>query len=188
MDIIEEAAKYAISEVKKHKPGVLPLFTLSTKKGLELAKKLGGDEKIVHLGLLFMDIKLPQASKEGRPAEHVEMSAKAAEEFLDKYDISQEEKKKVINCVATHHKKVPFECLEAEICANADCYKFIHPKGFFTYLTILGGRDADPKDALAKAEAKLDEKHDILSLDVCKEELEDVYNVLKKLIKKAKEF
>jgi hypothetical protein len=36
-------------------------------------------------------------------------------------------------------------------------------------------------------EAKLDEKYKILSLDICKKELEKYYRQLKKLIKIAKE-
>ena len=93
----------------------------------------------------------------------------------------------IINCVEAHHGTIPFDSIEAEICANADCYRFIHPKGFFLFLTILGKRGSFP-DALDMAEKKLDEKYNILSLDFCKNELEEVYRGLKSYISMARQF
>ncbi len=81
--------------------------------------------------------------------------------FLEKYPLTKEEQKKIINCVEAHHKGVKFNCVEAEICANADCYRFLHPK--------------------------MNEKHKILSLDICKKELEPYYQEFKKLFEKASE-
>ena len=39
----------------------------------------------------------------------------------------------LINCVAAHHGAIPFDSLEAEIVANADCYRFIHPRGVMSF-------------------------------------------------------
>ena len=44
-----------------------------------------------------------------------------------------------------------------------------------------------PADALNYAEKKLEEKHEILSLDVCRQELEPIYQDIKKLINRARE-
>jgi hypothetical protein len=76
-----------------------------------------------------MDLKLGQAFKEGRSQDHVQMSVDAVRVFLDRFDdLDTSKKEKIINCVEAHHKDVPFTCIEAEICANADCYRFLHPK------------------------------------------------------------
>ncbi|MFH1508612.1 MAG: hypothetical protein ABIE68_00365 [bacterium] len=133
-------------------------------------------------GIALMDIKLGQALKEKRLSEHVAMSVDASKVFIHKFNLDKETENKIINCVEAHHKDVNFNCLEAEICANADCYRFIHPKGFFAYLVLLGKRSDDFFDCLDQVENKLDEKINILSLDICKEELNDYYKTLKKFI------
>ncbi len=177
--IIEDARKLALSK----KAPAETLLLISEKKALELCEDFEeADKNIVHIGALMMDIALKEALKEGRVGEHVQMSVKETEEFLSKYDLSREDKEKIINCVEAHHKDVPFTCIEAEICANADCYKFIHPRGFFFYLTLLGKRGFSFEECLDQAEKKLDEKRNILSLTQCKEELEAYYKTLKQFI------
>lgn len=188
MDIIQESKKYAAEEIKKFGPDVPILFDILEKKAIELSERLRADERIVKIGIALMDLKLGQALKENRLEEHVAMSLEAAKMFLEKFDLSAEDTGKIINCIQAHHKDVPFTCIEAEICANADCYKFIHPKGFFAYLTVLGKRHDTFDECLTLAEEKLDEKHSILSLDICKQELEGYYQTLKKLISDAKSF
>jgi hypothetical protein len=85
--------------------------------------------------------------------------------------------------VEAHHGTIPYTCIEAEICANADCYRFISPKGVFGYFTTLGKRPLDFLACLDEAEKKLDEKYAILSLDICKSELEPYYQTFKEYIK-----
>lgn len=186
MDIIQESKKYALAEIEKFGSPSLVHFEISEKKAIELTEKLGADKKIVQTGVYLMDLKLGQAISENRVAEHVKMSVDAATEFLQKFELDENSKAKILNCVEAHHGKVPFECLEAEICANADCYRFIHPKGFFLYLTILGKRSPIFLECLKSAEDKMDEKYAILSLDICKKELEEYYVTLKKYIVDAK--
>jgi len=115
------------------------------------------------------------------------MSLEAGKTFLNQFDLSEDIKNKILNCIEAHHRGVSFESFEAEICANADCYKFLHPKGVLRYLTILGKKDLDFEDSLNKLEFKMDEKWNILSLDICKKELEPYYKQFKELIKKARE-
>ncbi len=186
MDIIKDARELALS--KKAPPRIL--FEISEKKALELCDYFKeADKKIVHLGACLMDIMLEEALSGNKISKHVQMSVEAAKEFLGKYDISSDDKNKVINCVEAHHKGVEFKCIEAEICANADCYRFIHPRGFFYYLTLLGGeRGQDFVKCLDQAEYKLDEKKNILSLQQCKDELDGYYNSLKKFINDARNF
>ena len=93
----------------------------------------------------------------------------------------------IINCIESHHGKISFKFLEAEVCTNADCYKFLHPKGFLAYLSILGKRNLSFAETLNRMEGKLDEKYKILSLDICKKELEEYYKMFKKIIVEARE-
>lgn len=188
MDVVEEARKYAFSEMEKTGSPDKILFEISEMKALELAERLGADKTIVHVGVCLMDIKLGQAKKEKRLVDHTQMGAAATREFLKQFDLNEEVKKKMVNCVEAHHRTIPTTSVEADICANADCYRFIHPKGFFRFLTILGTWGLSFEKCLQQAEEKLDEKYDILSLDIAKEELEPYYATLKKYLEDAKKF
>ncbi len=125
-EIIKKARELAYAESGK---SVRPLFELANESGQKIAERLDVDKDVVMLGTLLMDLKLKQAMKEDRMSEHVEMSLGATKEFLKDIDLDEEIKNKIYNSVEAHHGTVPFESLEAEICANADCYKFLHPEG-----------------------------------------------------------
>ncbi|MFH1399239.1 MAG: hypothetical protein ABIG95_03955 [Candidatus Woesearchaeota archaeon] len=186
MGVAEEARKIALHEIEEYGAPSLMNFELSEKKAVELAKKLKANMEIVKTGVYLMDLKLGQAMQEDRIKEHIQMSVEAAKQFLDKQNFSSEDKVKILNCVEAHHGTIPFSCMEAEICANADCYRFIHPIGFFGFIADLGKRGMEFEEIINYAEEKLEEKHKILSLVVCKEELEPYYRELKKLLKDSK--
>ncbi|MBU0980969.1 MAG: hypothetical protein KJ709_09285 [Nanoarchaeota archaeon] len=184
--IIEKAREWALEEIKTN--GVPPqgLFELSNEKGQELASKLKCDKDIVLLGTILMDIKLGECFKKGKIMEHVARSVAAADEFLKGFNLSDEAKKRILNCVEAHHGTKEYICKEAEICANADCYRFLHPKGIFIYFNILGKRLKDLSEIMEQVESKMDEKHNILSLDICKQELEGYYQQFKKMFESAR--
>ena len=186
MDIAAEARNYACSEMQKCGLPTVALFELSEKKALELAEKLSADTMVVQAGHALMDIKLGQAFTENRLPEHIQMGVEAARSFLKQFELGEETQQKIINCIEAHHGTVPFTCIEAEICANADCYRFIHPRGFFIYLTGLSRKNENIAECLQAAEKKMDEKYRILSLDICKGELGEVYRILKQLITEAR--
>jgi hypothetical protein len=187
MDIVQKSREFAISEIEKFGAPNLIHFEITEKKAIQLAEKLNVNVEIVRVGVYLMDVKLGQAMKESKLSQHVEMSSKASKKFLEQFDIDAISKNQIINCVEAHHGTIPFNSIEAEICANADCYRFIHPKGFFLFLMILGKRGLNFSDSLNMAEMKLDEKYNILSLDFCKKELGDIYKKLKDYIQIARE-
>lgn len=186
MDIIQESRQLAVSEIEKFGHPNLILFELSEKKTIELAGKLGADKAVTQIGFYLMDLKLGQALKENKLPQHIQMSIAAAENLLAQTDISEASREKIINCIEAHHGQVPFKCLEAEICANADCYRFIHPRGFFVFLTVLGKEGTGFSECLTSAESKMEEKHSMLSLDICRKELERYYQTLKQYIADAR--
>lgn len=187
MDIVQEAKKLAQEEIKKYgMPGPLH-FEISEKKALELSEKLCVDKTITLVGVYLMDIKLGEAFQKGKLPEHVKMSVKATKEFLERFNFDKETKEKIMNCVEAHHAGVPYTCKEAEIVANADCYRFLHPKGVFALFVSLAKEGFGFTEILNWAEMKLDEKYKILSIDICKQELEPYYHQFKELIKIARE-
>ena len=184
--LLKEARALAVAEIEKYGLPNLLHLEISEQKVIELSEELNADKDIALLGVYLMDVKLGQAFKENILPQHVKMSVDATKKFLAKFDIDISIKEKVINCVDAHHGDIPFKCLEAEICANADCYRFASPKGFFIYLTVLGRRNSDFYECLAMAEKKMDEKYNVLSLDTCKKELEPKYHILKEYIQEAR--
>lgn len=185
-EIIEKAKKWALEEIKLYGTPKIEHFELSNQKGQELAKKLNADADLVMLGTILMDVKLGECFKEGKLEEHTPRSAKATVGFLKQFDLDEEIKKKIINCVEAHHHTKDYICLEAEICANADCYRFLHPRGIFGALVLWGERDQNLNNVLKQVEKKFEEKQKILSLDICKKELAQDIEKIKELLRKAK--
>jgi len=185
-EIIIKAKELAVGEIIKFGVPKIDHFVLANEKGQELAAALGADKDIVLLGTILMDLKIGQCLKENRLAEHVKESSSAAQEFLKQFNLDEEVLKKVTACIESHHGASSYYCLEAEICANADCYRFLSPAGFFHGLLIFGNRYSNLNEALSNLEYKVEEKYKILSLDVCKRELEEYYDDFKKLIAAAK--
>ena len=155
-------------------------LTLSLVKAEELGKEYHANLEIVRFGICLMDIKLSEAKKNNIQSKHVKMSSDFAKEFLKKSDFSDEEKEKIINCVEAHHGDVPFYSIEAEVCANADCYRFIHPVGVFTYASVLAKRTDSLLEQVKSLQVKLEEKKKILSLPKAKAELDGYYNAYSK--------
>ena len=185
-EIIEKAKQWALEEIEKNGAPSLLNFNTSNQKGQELAEKLGADKDIVLLGTMLMDISLGECWKENKIPEHVPRGVSAVEKFLAQFKISEDVKAKIINCVEAHHGG-KYKCKEAEICANADCYRFISPNNVFGFITDLVKKEGWSLTKTIKfAYSKLEEKHKILSIDICKKELEEDYQAFKELFEKAK--
>lgn len=185
-EIINQAKKLAVNEINEYKVPKIEHFVLANEKGQELADKLGADKNIVLLGTMLMDLKIGQCIKEGRLIDHVKDSSAETQKFLKKFNLDEVILKKIISCIEQHHGAKKYYCLEAEICANADCYRFLSPEGFFHGLTIFANRLSTMNEALTNLEKKVDEKYNIISLDICRKELEENYHVFKRLMKSAK--
>ena len=180
-EVIQKAMQMAVKEIEETGLPLRIHFDSANEKGQELAEKLGADKEVVLLGTMLMDVKIGQANKEGRNKEHVAMSAAYARELLAEFNLPAEKVKKVLNCIEAHHKDVPFICKEAEICANADCYRMLVPKNLFLLIAAKITLGWSLQDALNFAYYKVEEKHNILTLEMCKKELESNYQMLRKL-------
>lgn len=182
-----DSITYARSEIEKYGLPTTIHFELSIDKAGEIAEKLGADTRLARIGAALMDIKLGQAFKEGRLSEHVKMGVEATRAFLGDYqELTEEEIAKIINPVEAHHGAVPFNCIESEIATNADCYRFMHPTGVLHYIGTLSKRGLEFDNIVSQAEDKLDEKQEILSLDICKQELLPFYEDFKRMFAAAR--
>jgi len=175
----EEIATYGLPTVRH--------YDLSQEKGVELANKLNADVNLVKAGIALMDIKLGQAAKEGRQPQHVEDCVEFSKKLLNDLGVEEPFYSVLINCVAAHHGTIPFDSIEAEIAANADCYRFLHPRGVMSFHATVVKRGMDHDDALKAVEGKLDEKHEILSLEIAKDDLLEYYVMFKDILSTGKD-
>ncbi len=185
-NLVKTADAFNRAEIQKYNPDMEFLYYISLDAGIRLAKKYGADENLVKIGISLMDCKLPEASHLGTPKQHISMSSNATKEFLKEAYLDPNTKENIIKCVEQHHGAEKFFSLEAEIVANSDCYRFIHPKGVLYYSSMLGRRFHNFDKELEQLNFKLNEKHNILSLDFAKEELEPYYEFFQKVINEAK--
>lgn len=153
------------------------LVDITTNKALLLANQLNANNQIVEVGCLLMDSELGLATKEERPAEHIEMAVINAKELLRKYvEISDKDKNNILACITEHHGAKNFTSIESEICCNADCYKFTSVEGFISALRFMRPMPLDKQ--LKILEDKLEEKWNALTLDICVAELKPQYEAI----------
>lgn len=186
-EIIKEADKWAIKEIDKYNgpPSKLNYYS-AIDKGQELAKKLNADKDIVMIGCILMDIKLAECKSQGKRTEHCSMGVEATCEFLAQFKLDDKIINKIIACISEHHGVNKFTCIESEICANTDCYRFILPKNVFDNFYVKAKSGASLEKSINFIEDKLDEKWKVLSLNICKKELEEYYYMFKKLINESR--
>jgi len=185
MDVVLKAKNLALLEIEKFWLPSLLHFELSEKKWVEIANKLWANVDIVKVWTYLMDLKLWEAFIDGRVKEHIKMSLDSTDNFLKDFKLDKKTHSKILNSVEAHHGTIIFNSIESEICANADCYRFLHPTWILEYIRILSNRLNNLWDILKQVEIKMDEKYEILSLNICKEELKPHYNNFKKYIRET---
>lgn len=185
-DLVKNADTAMREETKKYNQDIELLYDIALEGGEKLAKIYHANIDIVKIGMSLMDLKLLEAQSLGIPKEHVKLSTEATKEMLKDYNLTEEEKENILHCVTEHHGVEKYFSIESEICANADCYKFLDPKGVFAYCSLLGRRFHDLTKEWKQLEYKMDEKYSTLSLKEVKDELNPYYEQFKSLLEIAK--
>lgn len=185
--ILLKAREYALAEAARTGFPSRVSFDLSIEKGLMLAERLGANQEIVLLGVYLMSSKLGEAMLTNKVDERALMSAAAAKILLEEAGLDRNRIGEVIACILTHNGADKYSSLEAEIVANSDFYRFIHPRGFFNSFLIanraVGG---DFEKCLDFVDSKMEEKHKAISIKEVKEELDPYYQTFKEYLEKAR--
>ena len=182
--LIKEARKFAFEQARLFNAPPARLIEIAVQKGKEISEKLKADAGLVELGILLMDSQLGVALKEGKVNEHVSMGEIKTREILEKYSIGDIMKENILTCIREHHGVAKFSTIESEICCNADCYKFCSIGGFVASIRYI--RDMEFTELMSYLEFKADEKWNALSLDFCKDELREQFNLIKRVLKDCK--
>lgn len=169
---IELAKEYAYSEIETYGLPDSYNLELSYNKWLELAEKLWADATIVALGTLFMDSKLWACFHAGTLSEHRQQGVETWIQFANEQNLNATIIKKVTECILEHHGSIKYASLESEICANADCYRFCSPKWVLRYIQrVMDHHKVSFDDSIKQVQSKYEEKKNILSLPLCRQEL-----------------
>lgn len=182
---LETVRNFAYAEVERTGMPLREHVDLATEVGKKLARKLNANVDIVEIGTYLMDCMIGQALKKGRLQDHVQMSLDKTNELLRNSELSEEAKENIRHCVSEHHGAKKFFSPESEICCNADCYRFTSVKGFMYAVKFM--REMPFLDLVKLLENKVEEKWGLVSLDVCRKELEPEHDILIKLLSKLKE-
>ncbi len=183
-EYLKQVKEIAYGESKRTGTPYKKQIDLGVKKALNLAERLGADPFVVQIGVLMADCMLGQAIKDDCVGDHVQMSLERTEEWLNTTDIEDKDKENILHCVSEHHGMEKFFSKESEICCNADCYKFASVEGFLC--SVRYTREMPFKDLIILLNNKVEEKWNALTLDICKEELEQEYRLIKELLKYLK--
>ncbi|MBN1168756.1 hypothetical protein JXA63_02595 [Candidatus Woesebacteria bacterium] len=185
--LIKKAKELAFSEIKKYGAPSMFNFKLSNVKGQMLSEKYNADKNIVLLGTILMDLKIGQALQEDKLKDHVKMSIVEAKSFLEKHTNNKPLIEKVLHCIKAHHGTIEYKSKEAEIVANADCYRFVTISGFLRSIADFSKEGMSFNKVIDLAEYKVKEKWSTVSLSEVKAELQSDYKFIMKLVKQAKE-
>jgi hypothetical protein len=184
MDFIEEARKLSNEYSDKYKRPSFEDTQTAVERGIELAKQLKADERVVIIGCYLMDNGLGEALEKGEVKKHTIISAGIARKFLDKTDLSSSDKDKIINSIIAHHGEVNNSCIESEIVKNADCFKFLDLKRFLMKIYEGSQYGMSFKETMDFLNKKVEEKYKLISLEACKKEADNNYKLIKEFLNK----
>ncbi len=183
--LFEKAYAFALQQTEKFiNPSKFNLDT-GIKYAEELAKSIGADPVLSKIGAALMDIKLGECIKNKCAPKHVELGVKLAEEFLNENKVDSKTKQILLDCVKCHHGIASgnYPSKEAEVCANADCYRFLLPAGvYYGVILTTNSWGMTQNQSIDYVLSKVEEKHSILSLDKAKADLEPHYNAIKTIL------
>lgn len=170
MSIVEEARKLMQKQTEKNQAPAWALTELAVKKGKELAKKHKANQEIVLLALYLAHLVFSKVLKDKIQQTHERRSLKLAKQFLDKHKYPRDKQTIILNAIASHHGKVPFQSKEAEVMINAECFKFVTVKGSLIFLHELGRRGYSYEESVDSVFYKMSEKKKLLTLPDCQKE------------------
>jgi len=185
--LVKEIRLEAIKEISKYGSPPLLLFEISEHHAILLADKYNANKKVILAGSYLADYKLGLALKQNRIQDHVKMSCISARKLLKRLKIEDKISDEIIHCIEAHHGTIPYKSLEAEIVANADCYRFLTMRGVVGFINNLSQRnDQDINGIIKYVEQKANEKWNVISLKEVKKELSVYYKEIQKLVYNAK--
>lgn len=172
MDIVKQARDLMYSQTQINKAPSWRLTEIAINKGKKLAKKYNENEKLILTSLYLAHTVFDQEWGGEVQKSHPKLSAEFSKEYLNKWKVSDEEQKIILNSIEAHHNHINTETKIAEIVKNAECFKFVTVEGSLIWLHELGLRQFDYDEARKKVIKKMEQKRELLTLEDCINEAE----------------
>jgi len=165
----------------KPAPGEV-LNNITEEKLKKLASQYDHDSESLWIGSNIADLFIFEAKEIGDIKQHVPMAVKYAKKVIKDNNISKDKAEIILELIKTHHGGEQ-KHIESKLYKNADCFKFLHPKGVFHMFSIF--YDNDEKSfakAIQYSMFKVEEKYGLVDLD------DDLKNEAKELYDRWKWF
>ncbi|MCL2229342.1 MAG: hypothetical protein FWC00_05985 [Firmicutes bacterium] len=190
MDIVLLSKDLMYSQTQVNKAPAWLLTELAIEKGKELSKHYGADERLVLTSLYLAHTVFSPIWRGQVQQNHPRLSAEFVVSYLDKWGVSNDDKKIILESIEKHHvistppqkNRATGKPSTMEIVKNAECAKFVTVKGALIWLHELGLRGVPYEEAVDKVFKKMDEKQSLLTLDVCIKEAKVQCAKIKKLL------
>lgn len=163
-------------QTQKNKAPPWLLTEIIIKKGKELSKKEGIDERLVLTSLYLAHTIFSPIWKGEIQKNHPKLSSDFVKKYLDEWNVNKKEQEIILNSIEAHHGKVPTKSKIAEVVKNAECFKFVTVEGSLIWLHELGFRQVPFKEAVDKVIEKMEQKRKHLTFPDCIKEAEENCN------------
>jgi len=175
-------AKLKAESHSKPSPGVI-LNTLGEDKLKELAIRYPDhNSNALWIGAYLADMFITEAIATGDITQHVPMALAYAKKVIEQEKIGAQDAEIILELIATHHGGEQ-KYLESKLFKNADCFKFLLPRGVFHIFGAMYGRSAEMgankkfSEAMQYTMFKVEEKFALVDLDdQLKSEAKELYN------------
>ena len=167
MDIVQLSKELMQKQTEKNKAPAWLLTEIAIRKGKELSKRYHVNEKLVLTSLYLAHTIFSPIWNGDIQKNHPNLSAKFVKEYLDKWNILEDNKKIILNAIEAHHGKIETESKIAEIVKNAEGFKFLTVEGSLIFLHELGKRGFSYEESVKMVLEKMNQKMKLLTLDEC---------------------
>lgn len=160
----------------KPAPGEV-LNNITDKKLVEIASKYPHNNDALWLGTYLADLFITEAKDTGDITKHVPMAVEYTKQLIIDEKISDEIAEILIELIETHHGG-PQKHIESKLFKNADCFKFLDPKGVFHIFGVFYEETEESfKKAIEYTMFKVEEKYHLVDLDdELKAEAKELYD------------
>lgn len=166
----------------KPSPGPI-LNELGEDKLTDLVKRYPDhNSKALWVGAYLADMFITEAIQGDNITQHVPMALDYAKKIIITNHISSDEAEIILEIIATHHGGEQ-KHLESKLFKNADCFKFLMPRGVFHIFGAMYSRsnEIEPNkkfvEAMQYTMFKVNEKYQLVDLDdTLKREAKELYD------------
>lgn len=148
----------------KPSPGEV-LNTITDKKLTEIAKSYPHNHDCLWVGTYLADLFITEAKATGDITKHVSMALDYANKIFALEKIQKQDAEIILEIIATHHGGKQ-KHIESKLFKNADCFKFLDPKGVFHIFSATYDRIEEGfEKAIQYTMFKVEEKFSLVDLN-----------------------